>query len=231
MPFSKENEQRIIEIFGLILMKKTDIHSAERFTYRSVSHLKELDNIVKSELALEGHSDKETLFESFRIMWCLAYAYDALGRPAVSSKYYKKAIELAAILYETYGDEIPCSEEILYNTLISRNYYVDDNCMDIYKLALVFIPKDIVDNVFDEVMNNRRDCLHDPVEMTTGYLAVIDEIEEKIDKNKKGKIYRRLLYPGAGYCHYVWGLKASYLREKGIIWRDPSSLNPNIRFD
>ena len=115
------------------------------------------------------------------------------------------------------------SSGMIYNALKARNYYVDDDCEDIRELALVFISKEIVDDVFDTVMNRRRNLKHDPVEMTEEYLAVIDEVDEKIETNRE--------YHGFGSCHHVWSLKADYLAEKGIRWRSPNVLNPRVRFD
>ena len=72
-------------------------------------------------------------------------------------------------------------------------------------------------------MNRRRNLKHDPVEMTEEYLAVIDEVDEKIEKNRE--------YHGFGSCHHVWSLKTDYLAEKGIVWKSPVVLNPRVRFD
>ena len=80
-----------------------------------------------------------------------------------------------------------------------------------------------MDDVFDTVMNRRRNLKHDPVEMTEEYLAVIDEIDEKIEKNRE--------YRGFGSCHHVWSLKTDCLAEKGIEWKSPVVLNPRVRFD
>ena len=153
----------------------------------------------------------------------LAEAYDRLGRFAVSVRYYNRAIELAATLYTMYGEEMQDSSGMIYNALKARNYYVDDNCEDIRELAITFISKELVDDVFSTVMSRRRNLKHDPVEMTEEYLAVIDEVDEKIEKNRE--------YRGFGSCHHVWALKTDYLAEKGIKWSSPDVLNPRVRFD
>ena len=221
MPFTKERAERLKELFELI--EKNGDYNAYELTYLAVPYLKETDEIVKAQLASEEPYDKVTLLDSATIMRYLAEAYDRLGRFAVSVRYYKRAIELAATLYTMYGEEMQDSSTMIYNALKARNYYVDDDCEDIREQALVFIPKDIVDDVFDTVMNRRRNLKHDPVEMTEEYLAVIDEIDEKIEKNRE--------YRGFGSCHHVWNLKTDYLAEKGIAWRSPVVLNPRVRFD
>ncbi|MBQ8447632.1 MAG: tetratricopeptide repeat protein [Clostridia bacterium] len=221
MPYSKERAERLTELFELI--EKNGDYDAYELTYRAVPYLAETNEIVEAQLATEEPYDKVTLLDSAAIMRYLAEAYDRLGRFAVSVSYYKRAIELAAKLYATYGEEIKDSSGMIYNALKARNYYVDDDCEDIRKQALVFLSEDIVDDVFDTVMKRRRNLKHDPVEMTKEYLAVIDEVDEKIEKNRE--------YRGFGSCHHVWSLKTDYLAEKGITWNSPVVLNPKVRFD
>ena len=221
MPFTNERAERLKALFELI--EKNGDDNDYELTYLAVPYLKETEEIVEAQLALESPYDKVTLLDSATIMRYLAEAYDRLGRFAVSVRYYNRAIELAAKLYTMDGEEMQDSSGMIYNALKARNYYVDDDCEDIREQALVFIPKDIVDDVFDTVMNRRRNLKHDPVEMTEEYLAVIDEVDEKIEKNRE--------YRGFGSCHHVWSLKTDYLAEKGIEWNSPVVLNPRVRFD
>ena len=221
MPFTEKRAERLKELFELI--EKNGDYNAYELTYQAVPYLKETEEIVEAQLASESPYGKVTLLDSATIMRYLAEAYDRLGRFAVSVRYYKRAIELAAKLYTMYGEKMQDSSGMIYNALKARNYYVDDDCEDIREQALVFIPKDIVDDVFDTVMNRRRNLKHDPVEMTEEYLAVIDEVDEKIEKNRE--------YRGFGSCHHVWSLKTDYLAEKGIEWKSPVVLNPRVRFD
>ena len=221
MPFTEERAERLKELFELI--EKNGDYNAYELTYLAVPYLKETEEIVEAQLASESPYDKVTLLDSATIMRYLAEAYDRLGRFAVSVRYYNRAIELAAKLYTMYGEEIKDSSTMIYNALKARNYYVDDDCEDIREQALVFISTDIVDDVFDTVMKRRRNLKHDPVEMTEEYLAVIDEVDEKIEKNRE--------YRGFGSCHHVWSLKTDYLAEKGIEWKSPVVLNPRVRFD
>ena len=221
MPFTNERAERLKELFELI--EKNGDYNAYELTYFAVPYLKETEEIVEAQLASESPYDKVTLLDSATIIRYLAEAYDRLGRFAVSVRYYNRAIELAATLYTMYGEEMQDSSGMIYNALKARNYYVDDDCEDIREKALVFISTDIVDDVFDTVMKRRRNLKHDPVEMTEEYLAVIDEVDEKIEKNRE--------YRGFGSCHHVWSLKTDYLAEKGIEWKSPVVLNPRVRFD
>ena len=221
MPFTEERAERLKVLFELI--EQNGDCTAHELTYQAVPYLKETDELVNDQLASEEPYDKVTLLDSATIMRYLAEAYDRLGRFAVSVRYYKRAIELAAMLYTMYGEEMQDSSGIIYNALKARNYYVDDDCEDIRELALTFISKELVDDVFSTVMSRRRNLKHDPVEMTEEYLAVIDEVDGKIEKNRE--------YRGFGSCHHVWALKTDYLAEKGIKWRSPDVLNPRVRFD
>ena len=221
MPFTEERAERLKALFELI--EKNGDYNAYELTYLAVPYLKETEEIVEAQLASESPYDKVTLLDSATIMRYLAEAYDRLGRFAVSVRYYKRVIELAAMLYTMYGEEMQDNSGMIYNALKARNYYVDDDCEDIRKLALTFISKELVDDVFSTVMNRRRNLKHDPVEMTEEYLAVIDEVDARIEENRE--------YRGFGSCYHVWSLKADYLAEAGITWRSPALLNPKVRFD
>ena len=145
MPFTEERAERLKELFELI--EQNGDCTAHELTYQAVPYLKETDELVNDQLASEEPYDKVTLLDSATIMRYLAEAYDRLGRFAVSVRYYKRAIELAATLYTMYGEEMQDSSGMIYNALKARNYYVDDDCEDIREQAPIFIPKDIVDDV------------------------------------------------------------------------------------
>jgi len=221
MPFNSERDKRLRELFDLI--EKQGDYDAFELTYKAVPYLKETYEIVKAQLTLEKDLDKATLLDSSAIMRYLAECYDRLGRFAVSAGLYKEAIALASTLFRMYGEEVRDSSGMIYNALKARNYYVDDDCEDIREQAKTFIAEDIVADVFDTVLSRRRNLKHDPVEMTEEYLAVIDEVEEQIERN-------RTLH-GLGACHELWSLKTDYLAERGIVWHSPQALNPRVRFD
>lgn len=66
----------------------------------------------------------------------------------------------------------------------------------------------------------------DPVEWTSEYESVIDEVLKKVSARLKG-------HPrGMGFCHAFWYAKAAVLREDyGIEWRSPAVMNPGTMFD
>jgi hypothetical protein len=72
----------------------------------------------------------------------------------------------------------------------------------------------------------RKGIKTDPVEQTEAYLAIEDELEEKIAEELEGIRRTR------GYCFKVWEAKKSILkRDYGIDWKSPGELNPRIKFD
>ena len=66
----------------------------------------------------------------------------------------------------------------------------------------------------------------DPVEWSSAYERIIDEVERKIG-------IRLADHPrGMGFCFAYWSAKAEILRgEYGLEWRSPAVLNPGVRFD
>ena len=67
---------------------------------------------------------------------------------------------------------------------------------------------------------------HDPVEWSTAYEKVIDEVErlveEQLDDHPRGM----------GFCFAYWSAKEHVLLTKfGIEWRSPSVMNPGVHFD
>ena len=68
-----------------------------------------------------------------------------------------------------------------------------------------------------------------PVELTDGYLSVIDSVEEKVynllTDESGGKLNVQRMFP-----HRYWREKKRFLKLAGIDWRTPSELNPGVRF-
>ena len=149
----------------------------------------------------------------------VAKNYTYIGRFVLSAKYNYIALEFAKKL-----EKVPQGvSEVLSNLLRDRNYYVDDDCEDVKQLVDGLIEAKTIENLYRDRMNSRRSLKHDPIEMSEEYLAVIDEVEEKIEQN------RTVHFLGA--CHEIWFLKFQYLLEKGITWRSPAVLNPHVMFD
>ncbi|MBE6639540.1 MAG: hypothetical protein E7616_08875 [Ruminococcaceae bacterium] len=219
MAYSKETEKQLTELLGEIEGRKEHEYAAA--TYKDIPALKEIVRLVEEQLA--GDSDKSTYVDSIAVLGYVADRYDSLGRFAVSSKFYNQILTLALRLKQQYGTDTDGIDGYLYAALQARNFYVDDDCDDLMGIAVELMNADDVWRIINERKERRRSLKHDPVEMRDEYLAVIDEIEEKVEKS-------RTTY-GHGSCFEVWSLKKSYLLEHDIEWQTPSELNPRVLFD
>lgn len=219
MAYSKETEKRLTELLGEIEGRKEHEYAAA--TYKDVPALKEIVRLVEEQLA--GDSDESTYVDSIAVLGYAADRYDSLGRYAVSAKFYNQILTLVLTLKQQYGTDTDGIDGYLYAALQARNFYIDDDCDDLAGIATELMNADDVERIINERKERRRSLKHDPVEMRDEYLAVIDEIEEKVEKSRKAF--------GHGSCFEVWSLKKSYLLEHDIEWQTPSELNPRVLFD
>ena len=219
MAYRKETEKRLTELLGEIEGRKEHEYAAA--TYKDVPALKEIVRLVEEQLA--GDSDESTYVDSIAVLGYVADRYDSLGRYAVSAKFYNQILNLALTLKQQYGTDTDGIDGYLYAALQARNFYIDDDCDDLAGIATELMSESDAQRILNERKERRRSLKHDPVEMTEEYLAVIDEIEEKVEKS-------RTTY-GHGSCFEVWSLKKSYLLEPDIEWHTPSELNPQVLFD
>ena len=219
MAYSKETEKRLTELLGEIEGRKEHEYAAA--TYKDIPALREIVRLVEEQLA--GDSDESTLVDSIAVLGYVADRYDSLGRFVVSAKFYNQILSLALKLKQEYGTDTDGIDGYLYAALQARNFYIDDDCDDLADIATELMNAGDVERIISERKERRRSLKHDPVEMTEEYLAVIDDIEEKVEKS-------RTTY-GHGSCFEVWSLKKSYLLEHDIEWHTPSELNPRVLFD
>ena len=109
------------------------------------------------------------------------------------------------------------------------------NMFDMYKKMdkekeakeLAAFIKKIMPSLLEAVKKARRSHLkNDPVEYTEAYMAILPELELKIDAELQG------VNRGHGFCFQRWHTKAEILkRDYGIEWDSPGVLNPHVRFD
>ena len=219
MAYSTEIEKRLTDLLNEMEGRKEHEYAAA--TYKDVPALKEIVRIVEEQLTQD--TDESTIVDSIAVLGYVADRYDSLGRFAVSAKIYNQILSLALKLklqYDTYTDGI---DRYLYAALQARNFYIDDDCDDLFGIATELMSASDAQRIIKERKERRRSLKHDPIEMTEEYLAVIDEIEEKTEKS-------RTTY-GHGSCFEVWSLKKSYLLEYDIEWHTPAELNPQVLFD
>ena len=219
MAYSKETEKRLTDLLSEMEGRKEHEYAAA--TYKDVPALKEIVQIVERQLTQD--TDEATLVDSIAVLGYVADRYDSLGRFAVSAKFYNQILNLALTLKQQYDTDTDGIDGYLYAALQARNFYIDDDCDDLARIATELMNTVDVERILGERKERRRSLKHDSIEMTEEYLAVIDEIEEKVEKS-------RTTY-GHGSCFEVWSLKKSYLLEYDIEWHTPAELNPRVLFD
>lgn len=207
------------EVEQLIKDVKACVVDDELKGYKASPLLKKMDELLTANI----DDEEETLAFIYDAYIFIGQFYRRMGRFSVSAIVEEKGLDIALKLYCNHSKKAKDVETLLYNILVDRNYYVDDDCDDVRAVVDKLLSKEVIEKRFNAIKQHRRSLKHDPVEMSEEYLAVIDEVEEKIDQN-------RTLY-GMGSCHEIWGLKYEYLLEKGIDWKSPQILNPRVMFD
>ena len=82
------------------------------------------------------------------------------------------------------------------------------------------------DNGEYDLVEQEGHLKRDPVEWSSAYEKVIDELERLVEEELED-------HPrGMGFCFAYWSAKEHVLRTKfGIDWRSPSEMNPGVMFD
>ena len=215
-------EERILVLEKLI--KKYDLDD-EYKSYLVSPLLKELNSLINKSLEDKEAYSLKNMTHYHKDYLLIASSYKRMGRMSLAALFHEKALDIALNIYQEYQEVMNDLEGLFYNILRERNFYLDDQCVDVLKKVqgIEIIEEEKITKLYQDVMKHPRNLKHDPIEMSEEYLAVIDEVEEKIDKSRS--IF------GLGACHEIWMLKARYLREKGIDWKDPHILNPRVLFD
>ena len=82
------------------------------------------------------------------------------------------------------------------------------------------------DNGEYDLVEQEGHLKRDPVEWSSAYEKVIDEVERLVDEELED-------HPrGMGFCFAYWSAKKHILLDRfGIEWRSPSAMNPGVIFD
>ena len=218
MPFLQKDLERIEELYNIIESHKEHEYAAP--TYRDSPYLLEIAEIVSRQ----SENNIETLEEIIPALWYLTESYDKMCRAGMSVKFYTPQLQAHTELMKLreYDDEDTNRlKNCFYSAVKARNYYGPDDCSDLVAIVSGSLPNEIIRELLLSAQENRRGFIkNDPVEKTEEYLAVIDKVEEKIEKTKQ-----------MDFCLEYWSLKARFLFEYGILWRSPSQLNPGVMFD
>ncbi len=218
MPISQEELNRIVKLHGIIEGHKEHSHAAP--TYKDSPYLAEMAQIA---LASRDY-DTETLEEIIPVLWYLTESYDKMCRAGMSVKFYTPQLQAHTELMKLREydiEDMEGFENCFYLAVKARNYYEPDDCSDLVAIVSGSLPDERIRELLLSAQENRRGFIkNDSVEKTEKYLAVIDKVEEKIEKTKQ-----------MDHCLEYWSLKARFLFEYGILWRSPTQLNPGVMFD
>ena len=208
--------EKITDLIKAINKRKENSDSIAA-TYRDSNDLKALVALLKNA-KIENEEEERDAFDVYNFV---AEQYETMGRFSLAAPY-----RLEALLHaEKLQKKIKAKElqSVAYHLVKDRNHFVDDPCEDVRPLIEKLLGKELADMTYEDVLENPRVLKNDPVEMSEAYLAVIDECEEFVEKNRT--------FRGMGSCFEMWDLKAQFLAEKGIQWTAPNILNPKFHFD
>jgi tetratricopeptide (TPR) repeat protein len=218
----------ILYTLNRLFIDDADLEMSVAFTY---AMLAEMSRLVK--LCANGEDDGA---ESKMVAWIfIADAYYALCHYAYAMEYYEKAVELlreyhefmiAQLMDYKWQEEAEEQlEECLEHLLI---IYKGMN-KEAQATGLIQLFEHIGFGFVKEVVkkaDKRPHLKHDPVEYTEKYLAILPELETKIEAALKD--VRRAM----GFCFRYWHTKKEILKhDYDIEWDSPAVLNPHVRFD
>ena len=218
MAYSDNEINRILELKEKLDENYESFHGP---TYRDIPALKEITDIIGT------HDEEDALEDNFAMIGFLADAYYSMGRHGVASRLYDKAFgfaeRLGSEVFEDEGSAETLRSDIYY-AAVTRNIYngSKNSCEDIIGKLSGLIPDEEIRTQIEEATGSAKGhAKHDPVEDTEAYLAVIDDIEKKIDDELGSDMYR-------GKCHAIWSLKKELLKKHGISWRSLMDINGGI---
>lgn len=208
------------ELYENVVSLSNDIRRSDKehhgVSYRNVPNLRKIVIYLQTNQS-KGQDTLRFCYDSYNFV---ALIFCRMGRASVSAFYYKRALEILKNLKRTPRN-LP---KIIESTILMRNYFIDDDCEDIWLLVQGRINEKKLKVIFDKNLNQPRDILYDPVEMSDKYLSVIDEVEEILEEQFEDK-------SGRGLCHAMWALKKELLLARGVRWRSVAEMNPDTLFD
>lgn len=215
MQIQEHENARIIALFQQI--RERQEREAEHTNYKDAPALHEMADLIRPYVTKMEEADAETLTDIAAVCLFIGESYRELLRGAYAAEFFTAAFRATVGCKKEPED----AEELFRDAVKARNWYVDDDCQDLKLVAAAVLPPETIEKAFAE--SAKRILKRDPVEMTSEYLAVIDEVEKKVAEN--------MTTYGRGSCHERWALTREFLEEKGIEWRSQGAMNPGFHFD
>jgi hypothetical protein len=100
--------------------------------------------------------------------------------------------------------------------------------IDAFDVENIYLPRKFWNELIEF-----KEIEYDPIELTEQYLAIEDELNEKI----KAEIIERYGWekwhnPYMGFCHTYWEMQKEILKQDyDIVWYSPADLNPESCYD
>ena len=142
----------------------------------------------------------------------IADFYFELGTYYRSISRYQKALESFQKAFEIREDE-----PSLYYIVLTERFLHPDKTIDIFNEHLVSPRVKLA-------LQGRSGLKIDPVEKSQEFMDVYDEVHEEAMEilEKEGDLH---------LCLQLWGILSDCYLKRGIFWRSPALMNPNVRFD
>lgn len=215
MQISEQDSARLAALFHQ--MQNRPDRNNEYPDYKDLPALHEMAARIRPYAAKLEEADADTLTDIAAVCRFLGEQYRWLGRGVYAAEFLSAAFHAAVAGAEPLED----AGQLFADAVRARNYYVDDDCEDLKQRAATVLDETTLSHTFASA--SKRTMKRDPVEMTPEYLAVIDEVEEKVAEEMTAF--------GRGSCHHRWAMLRDGLAEKGVYWRSPAVMNPRWRFD
>jgi len=219
MGMHETDSARLVALFEQI--RERQARDEEQTNYKDAPALHEMAAIIRPYAARLPAEDADALGDIGAVCQFLGRSYQEMFRGVYAAEFYTAAFYAGVLQAQAEGKAMENAEELLSAAVKARNFYVDDDCAGLKEAALQVLTAEEVARIATAA--SRRTLKRDPVEMTEGYLAVIDEVERKVEENMD--------FHGRGSCHQRWSLTREYLEEYGIVWRSLGAMNPRFHFD
>ena len=138
--------------------------------------------------------------------------YFELGTFYRSISRYQKALDCFERAFALRKDE-----PSLYYLVLTERFLHPDKGIEIFKESLVSPRVKLA-------LQGKGGLKIDPIEKTEEFMNVFDEVHEEALEiiEKEGDL---------NLCHQMWGILSELYAKRGIFWRSPALMNPNVRFD
>jgi tetratricopeptide (TPR) repeat protein len=162
-------------------------------------------------------------------------AYSFMGEEYVNLRHFGFARECYLKALDFYPK---CSKDIFEDEEMTEIF--EEGCANLLKIYGKMGSYETADRIYGLIRDalpekaesihkqamKKQHILYDTVEYTDEYLAILPELEAKIEAELRDVRRRH------GFCFQYWHAKEEILeRDYGIEWSSPSVLNPGVMFD